>query len=204
MTMRGILLRCAAFALVTFGAQTAAQAQLFSTGPWSGLYVGVHGGYSWDNDAAGSSITGGVGGVQAGYNLQLGQVVLGVEADYTWSQVKGSEVIAATTAVSASIDSLWSVRGRLGWVVAGNVMLYATAGYGGFDVAVNGTFSGVPFRGSAQFDGLVAGAGAELLLTRNLILRAEGLHYSSSDNALFATGDAGSATVARAALSYKF
>ena len=42
------------------------------------------------------------------------------------------------------------------------------------------------------------------MLTRNLILRAEGLHYSSSDSSIFATGDAGSATVLRAGLSYKF
>ncbi len=202
MSWRGWMLRIAAPMLFLLGAQSPAQAQLFGTGPWSGRYLGVNGGYAWEN-ASGSPIDGTALGVQAGYNLQLGPAVLGIEADYSWSQAKGSDAIAPGIAVTGSVDSMWSIRGRLGFVLANSVLLYGTAGYGGFDVGVKGTIGSVPFSGSASFDAFVVGGGAELLLTRNLMLRAEALHFVGDGNAI-ATGSDSDVTVVRAGISYKF
>lgn len=192
---------CVVAALALVSAQPTAQAQVFNQGPWSGLYVGLHGGYGWARDST-PSTDGWVGGVQAGYNLQLGSAVLGVEADYSWSDLAGSGSIIGLP-VSTSIDSMWSIRGKLGWTVTPNVLLYGTAGYGGFDASVRTVVNGLSLAGSASFEGAVVGGGAELLLTRNMLLRAEGLYYMGDGNGI-ASGSSGDVTVIRAGVSYKF
>jgi len=53
---------------------------------WSGLYVGVNGGYGRDASNIGSKLAdlgpeGGFGGGQAGVNWQQGKFVFGLEAD---------------------------------------------------------------------------------------------------------------------------
>ena len=68
---------------------------------WSGFYVGVFGGggygnhnYNNANGPAGFanftvnySSTGGIAGVEGGYNAQSGNMVFGVEADGFWSGI---------------------------------------------------------------------------------------------------------------------
>ena len=190
-----------AFALATTVSMPAAHAQVFGGGPWTGLYVGVHGGYGWTSDGSPDS-SGSAGGIQAGYNLQLGQAVVGIEGDYTWGSVEGSGTVGALS-VSGSIDTLWSIRGRLGWVLASNLMLYGTAGYGGFDTSLKTGIGGLNLTASGDASGLVVGGGAELLLTPSIMLRAEGLHYMGDGNGNFA-GSSGDVTMLRAGVSYKF
>lgn len=84
------------------------------TPAWTGLYVGVHGGYTfgdteWDFDPFGSgfggtslfgpALVGGgfthdndgwMAGGHMGYNWQIGTVVLGLEGSATWADLKGS------------------------------------------------------------------------------------------------------------------
>jgi outer membrane immunogenic protein len=81
---------------------------------WSGFYIGVHGGYGWNNkndwaclgDACseeggstfvpigthGSSnaLKGGLAGGQIGYNWQVNQWVFGIQGDGSWANIKGS------------------------------------------------------------------------------------------------------------------
>src|SRR3982074_1941681 len=68
---------------------------------WSGFYIGVHGG-GWnkfngidptDPNDPGSSAngSGAVVGGQIGGNYQIGQVVLGLEGTYAWSDIKVSD-----------------------------------------------------------------------------------------------------------------
>lgn len=187
--------------LALVSAQPAAQAQVFNQGPWTGLYVGLHGGYGWARDSD-PSTNGWAGGVQAGYNLQLGSALLGIEADYTWSDLNGSGTVIGLP-LATNIDSMWSIRGRLGWTIVPNVLIYGTAGYGGFDASVRTTVNGLRLAGSANFDGAVVGGGAELLLTRNMLLRAEGLYYMG-DGSGVAAGSTGDVTILRAGISYKF
>jgi outer membrane immunogenic protein len=204
MSLRRIV-ACAIASLSLIGAAllapSTAQAQVFGTGPWTGLYLGAHGGYGWTNDSN-PDTSGWVGGVQAGYNLQLGSAVVGVEADYTWGSVEGSGSFAGLP-VSGSIDAMWSIRARLGWVVANSVMLYATAGYGGFDSSLRTVVNGLNLNSTADFSALVLGGGAEVLVTRNIMLRGEALHFSGDGNGT-AAGATGDVTVIRAGLSYKF
>mgnify|MGYP001370627802 CR=1 FL=1 len=66
--------------------------------------------------------------------------------------------------IRTAIDTMWSARGRLGWVVANNILLFGTAGYGGMDVAATATVSGLTLTGNARYSGFVYGGGAEVLL----------------------------------------
>jgi outer membrane immunogenic protein len=79
---------------------------------WQGVYGGVHiGGVDTGDD------DGLVGGVQLGYNWQTGAIVYGVEADISLS---GAD----------HVDWLASARGRLGYLILPNLLLYGTAGLG--------------------------------------------------------------------------
>jgi outer membrane immunogenic protein len=113
---------------------------------WSGLYGGVHLGYA---DARRDD--GVVGGLQLGYNWQANAIVYGVEGD-----------ISLTGA--SSIDWLASARGRLGYLIQPNLLLYGTAGVGGDDDA-----------------GFVYGLGVEGKLTYAMTGRIEYLGYDSDD-----------------------
>ena len=201
MTVLRVLGCIAALLLTASAGAQQANAQLFGTGPWSGIYAGIHGGYGRSDDAN-PSLTGTIGGVQAGYNLQLGNALIGVEADYTWTNMDGAASIPGVT-VRTDVDTMWSARGRLGWIVANTVMLYGTAGYGGLDVGASATISGLTLTGNARYSGFVYGGGAEVLLTRNIMVRAEALRFDI-DGKGAAAGDSATATQFRAALSYKF
>jgi outer membrane immunogenic protein len=130
----------------------AAPAPVYS---WTGLYVGLNGGYglaedpfSQTLDAGGtvesSSINsrvtpnGGIFGGQLGYNYQSGHAVFGVEGDFQWSGQRdtagcGLECLAgpglAATLGSAEQSIKWfsTARGRLGWADNG-WLVYITGG----------------------------------------------------------------------------
>lgn len=197
MSIRRVLTALSAVVFTAFSAP-AADAQVLS-GPWQGLYLGAHGGFG--SSSSGDPVGDGwVGGLQAGYNFQFGAAVLGVEADYTWGGIDGSTRVSSLP-VSGKVDSLWSVRARLGWSFANSFMIYGTAGYGGFDTSIS-TLAGAVTTRSGSFDALVLGGGAELLLTRSLMLRAEGLHYAGNAASSWTTD--GDVTIFRLGASYKF
>lgn len=97
--------------------------------------------------------------------------------------------------LNVKIDNFASIRGRLGFLIAPSFMLYGTGGGAWADtkVDVNGsatwtqavlpaTLRGVQFgnisaSGDKTFGGWVVGAGGEYMLTRNILLRVEYLHY---------------------------
>src|ERR1044071_4195741 len=62
---------------------------------WTGFYVGINGGYGWgDSDwnpgPPSFDTKGWLAGGTIGYNLQTGSFVWGIEADFDWSNMKGS------------------------------------------------------------------------------------------------------------------
>ena len=122
---------------------------------WAGFYLGAHGGYGWKRDdfsepanvfvtapqpINGIRSKGAVYGAQAGYNWQFGPVVTGLEIDFSVTDIKGSNglsdsiVVPGVGSASSSetlgenVKYLGSARTRLGWLPAGNVLLYGTAG----------------------------------------------------------------------------
>ncbi len=137
---------------------------------WSGLYVGVNGGYGWDAsslDAGISSPEGGFGGGQIGYNFQRGNIVFGLETDF-----QGGDISASTAGVGTSkMDWFGTVRGRVGYSFD-RALVYATGGFAYGDVNNFGT--------SETQDGWVVGGGVEYKITPKWSAKAE-YQYLSLD-----------------------
>jgi outer membrane immunogenic protein len=157
---------------------------------WTGFYVGVHGGGGWnkfsgtdptDPTDPGSSAngSGAVAGGQIGGNYQIGQVVLGVEGTYAWSDIKVSDGGpfggGAGLTVTLKNDYLATVAGRLGYAFD-RVLIYGKGGAAFTRDKLNAELTG-PFAGTAtgSFDrtGWVAGAGVEWAFLQNWSVKAE-------------------------------
>jgi outer membrane immunogenic protein len=150
---------------------------------WSGFYVGLHGGYGWadlDDDDDGvdfgdADLEGAVIGGQIGVNWQWNMFVLGVEGDASWSGINDEDDFdpADGDVETIGYDWLASVRGRLGlgW---DRFLVYGTGGVGFADFDDDG----IDPDGDDDVDiGWVAGGGAEFLVTDNVSVGAEYLHY---------------------------
>jgi len=121
---------------------------------WAGFYLGVHGGYGWNQNEFsqtdhfafqtpqsinGIKSKGALYGAQAGYNWQFGRAVTGLEIDFSATNLDGSSAIsetapngpgtqAITITLRDKVQYLGSARARLGWLPTDNVLLYGTAG----------------------------------------------------------------------------
>ncbi|MCS3725309.1 outer membrane protein [Bradyrhizobium betae] len=108
------------------------------------------------------NISGVTGGLEAGYNLQIDRSwVIGVEADFSGSDIKGSgsgtSVLATaapgfftqTVAGQEKIDWWGTVRARLGVLATPDLLLYGTAGfaYGRVMLSDSYVFNGAPPAG---------------------------------------------------------
>lgn len=187
---------------------------------WTGLYIGGHVGGSsvgsnlafqqddggwWTNGGSGAVPIRGetalLGGVQAGFNYQLGSIVAGIEG--TWSGLNLSTTVASpfypdSDAFSRKITSLYTVAARLG-VTWDRVLFYGKAGWAGGEVEVSGASTAGPTTwtpGSKSRSGIVVGGGMEYMVTQNLIAGIEYNHIDlgRSNYAAFNVGD-NSATI---------
>ncbi|UYN98253.1 MAG: porin family protein [Devosia sp.] len=183
---------------------------------WTGFYLGVNGGYSWGTTSNNPALPGGVvdnaasgwlGGLQAGYNLDLGGFVLGTEIDGQVTNFGYAEALAPTGNFEAKMDMFGTARLRVG-VPVGQVMPYATGG-----VAVGrgsaSVVDGVTTTTSATHLGWTAGLGLEAQATTNLSIKAEYLYVdlgSQPYNGLpVGNRDIGHKfSVIRAGVNYKF
>jgi outer membrane immunogenic protein len=131
---------------------------------WSGLYAGVNAGYLWSKtDTLGPEPHGFAGGVQAGYNLQFGQFVIGAEADL---QLSGADDRFA--AYKFSNPWFGTARGRFGYAFS-SMLVYATVGL----AAGGGRLDIAGLSESDTHFGWSGGAGVELGLTSNWSTKAE-------------------------------
>jgi outer membrane immunogenic protein len=144
------------------------------------------------------SPSGFTGGVQAGYNWQIGTVVYGAEADLGVIDLEESARASGlfpftflgtryTLTETAKAEWLATVRARLGFTVTPHALLYATGGlaFSEFkfsstysDNAIDVTFPGGTGSGSRSEIriGWAAGGGAELLLDTSWSIKAEYLY----------------------------
>jgi outer membrane immunogenic protein len=145
---------------------------------WTGFYLGINGGggwghSNWDTSAASIGISGGLAGGAAGYNWQLGNAVLGLEADVDWANLKGTSASALCPAGCTTTDTwLSTVRGRAGYAFGG-VLPYITGGLAMGDIrAATPGFAGA----SGTNAGWAVGGGIEFALPGNWSAKAEYLH----------------------------
>jgi outer membrane immunogenic protein len=173
---------------------------------WSGLYVGLNGGYGsdhncwgWVNDylaVAGGVITyappkpagcrnatGGTFGGQIGYRWQAANWVFGVEGQGNWADFSGSNVDLANPAYSlqSRIDSFGLITGQVGYAF-NNVLLYVKGG-----AAVVSNKNDI-YRGALHTDtasetrwGGTVGAGLEIGFAPNWSIGVEYNHIFLSD-----------------------
>lgn len=175
---------------------------------WTGFYVGLHAGGAWATDiveernpffsnrtAANSSwsnsgTVGFFGGAQAGYNIQMHGVVVGVEGDIGTLNVNRSTQDPLRTAfpgdsvASLSTGFYGAITGRAGVTLDQKLLLYVKAGWGWVDSSIGyvdtnaaGTTLVNGGSRSLTLDGAVIGGGLEWAFDRNWSVKAEYLHF---------------------------
>lgn len=145
----------------------------------TGFYVGAVAGYSTlVLEAEGIDLANGklMLAPLVGFNVRVSpQLVMGLEADWVFTDVGASSSIEGIT-VTTSSRHVISVRGRAG-VPVGPALLYLTAGPAWQKTKIGAT-DGVESLSDSEWQlGLAGGGGIELELTRSLAVRAEALHY---------------------------
>jgi outer membrane immunogenic protein len=178
---------------------------------WTGFYVGIHGGYGGDEFRYPFSVGGGVltgeasltssgffGGGQIGYNWQFAPSwVAGIEADIAWSGIEGKVSAVANApgiglSASAGSELEWfgTVRGRIGYLLTPNALLYVTGGwaFGHVETTARATLGGATAALTSGSDksGWTAGGGIEYALAHAVTLKAEYLYVDLGRDTLAA------------------
>jgi outer membrane immunogenic protein len=133
---------------------------------WGGFYAGAHLGYGF-GEAKNADISGFLGGLHGGGNIQVDRAVFGLEADisYTGIDYRG---------FSDRFRQKWlmSGRGRLGYSFD-QFLPYLTGGV----AYTTGQARGPGGSADNSHLGFVLGIGGEYMITQNISARAEYLHY---------------------------
>ena len=185
---------------------------------WTGFYVGLNAGGAWNESNATTTTvfsptgyfaatsvpaiavagnqninrTGFTGGLTGGYNWQVSNAVLGIEADFNYFGIRGSTSSTAlypccaptnfTVNTSVSSDWLATVRGRVGFLATPALLLYGTGGLAVANVKANYLFTDTFSLAnesaaiSSTRYGWTAGAGAEYALMSGWSIKAEYLY----------------------------
>ena len=146
---------------------------------WMGPYIGGNLGYGWGSVTnAPQNPSGVLGGLQAGYNYQSGQLVVGIEGDLQLSA-------AEDTFAAWKFSNPWfgTLRGRLGYAF-NNILLYGTGGlaFGTLKVETGG------FSESQTSAGWTVGVGAEYAINQNWSAKVEYLYVDLSEKNFLMTG----------------
>ena len=179
---------------------------------WSGLYVGVNGGYgfgksNWDVPAVSPSPKGGLFGVTLGYNLQTGMWLWGIEGDVAVSGMKGSSDCPVGVTCETKNTWLGTARARLGFAGMNNLLPYLTGGLAMGDIKA--TNSALATANKTKL-GYALGGGLEYAMLANWSVKLEYLYVDLGtfdcgiacgavpDNVSF------KANVVRGGLNYRF
>ncbi len=195
---------------------------------WSGFYLGVHGGggmgdvtTSAVSELASQSLiasarkidrSGPIGGVQAGFALQSGSLVYGLEGDLGFGALRGRiDVQAQDGSASGRLEStlsmLGTVRGRVGYAFD-DLLLYGTGGFAtGYHEA---KATEVSTAGTARVarltewtPGWTLGLGGEYAVMPNVSLKLEYL-YAQLNNRVLGQSVTHKLNLLRAGVNYRF
>jgi outer membrane immunogenic protein len=142
-----------------------------------------------------------LGGIEAGYNWQVGRLVYGLETDFSGANINGSTTttlvgVAPVNTVSVvgtageRLSYLGTVRARLGWTPLDPLLFYATGGfaYGGVKssmqlsettggACVCGAPPSVLTNANSTSTGWTVGGGAEWMFAPHWTVKGEYLYY---------------------------
>ena len=173
---------------------------------WTGFYVGANAGYGWGNVNANGfanvgDLDGFVGGGQVGYNYQMGQFVVGLEADLQAADLSSGNNLGL---INVKTDYFGTVRARVG-VAFDRFMPYITGGWAYGNVKTS--IPGIGFSSDrSHTGGYAVGAGLEYAVTNNIIAGVEYLYVDLGEKNILGAGTKVGTdfSVVRARLSYKF
>ena len=192
---------------------------------WSGFYAGAFVGWGWSNDDAdttgttgfqnlGSTIVPGSlslddngfnGGITAGYNMQSGSFVYGLEGDISYLDYDESDSFTGVAGLGTRLQTraeremtfFGTFRGRLGYAPSDRFLLFATGGLAFGQVNYSASVTGLDaptlvWSGSEdelKF-GWTLGGGGEFKATENVSIKLDGLYYDLADSSVTASGNA--------------
>ena len=148
----------------------AAPVQVQPISDWTGFYVGGQLGYG-EASGADEDVSGGLGGLHAGYLYDLGQWVIGGELDYDWADM--SDTFGG---VEVKVDEIARLK-LIGGYDLGNGLLYATAG--AFNANLNASVGSL--ETNVDDNGWLAGIGYKHKFTENWVGGVEALYHKASD-----------------------
>jgi outer membrane immunogenic protein len=194
---------------MTIGLASASADEL---GQWNGLYAGVHAGisHSGSSTATGSisSFLGEIsvsssfehdpallGGAQVGYNIQNGQFVFGLEADFSGTDLSSDTGALADLGFvqigtfTSEVDWFGTVRGRAGILLDDDFLFYATGGlaYGHVEnsIGLARRNSSISESGSEVRLGYTVGAGVEANVNDSVKVKLEYLYVDLGSGDFF-------------------
>ncbi|MDH6231127.1 outer membrane immunogenic protein [Mesorhizobium soli] len=244
----GIAIAATLFSSAAFAADVVVP-EVIPVFSWTGAYVGVNLGYGgdkakhsfdisqtwWEGEISHTDHMNGnldfrssgfLGGVQAGYNWQMDQWVLGVETDFQGANIKGEGSFdlsddfgnSISGSVGTKLDWYGTLRARAGVLATERFLVYATGGlaYGRTKSFIDVDAPGFNFHESRSKTkaGWTIGAGAEYAITDHLTFKTEYLYTDLGNSNVF-DGDIAEGThlsidrkfkfnTVRAGLNYKF
>jgi outer membrane immunogenic protein len=172
--------------------------------PWQGFYIGGYLGGGWDSLEPASNVvllggggsipvgtinnSGFLGGVQLGYNIQAGNFVYGVEADFGGMDAGGSGSFADPTTPARILDIkggggfYGDITGRAGFAL-GNALIYAKGGFAYFtgNIRVVDAYDDIR-QDSGTFTGWTVGGGVEYLIAPRWTVKAEYQYFDFDNN----------------------
>lgn len=170
---------------------------------WTGAYIGAHIGgaslvgdmtaYTPFNGFAGFEVgsldtSGLLGGVQAGFNYQMGTIVLGIEADASLMNLGAiSDDNDPGTEFWRDLNWTATIAPRIG-IAMDSVLLYAKGGlaFGGFEVGHDQ--NGTDISAESTEMGFVLGGGVEYALDESWTMKLEYNYMKFGDNRIEVSG----------------
>ncbi len=216
---RSLLAACAALAICAAAPASAADVLRSAPAPcttyctpasaynWTGFYAGATVGYGFSRESGavdtgfGTTLntspggSGIVGGGTLGYNWQLNRLVLGLEADGNWGNIKGANSqgfsvfgFPGNLDAQSSVDWYATVRARVGYTLGdrNQWLPYLTGGYavGHASMSGNASVLGFPFANyniSQTKSGYTYGGGVEYKFASNWSAKVEYLRVDLGD-----------------------
>ncbi len=180
-----------------------------SGGPFAGPYIGASLGVGYlraEQTSVGEPNTDGTdasvaAGVHAGYNIQCGALVAGLEADFNYVGLTANSSWPDPIYLRSEVDWFGTVRGRLGAVVHPGALVYVTGGLAYADLS-HRLSDPTPPLGAPPFSqtdsnvtvGWTVGGGIELLHSDRWLLRGEVLYVDLGEESRTYTLVAGCAS----------
>ncbi len=172
---------------------------------WSGIYIGGNGGYGWASNCWNlnqdlgvvyfpavpegcSNATGGAAGGQFGYRFQTGHLVVGMDAQFDWADLSGSNTSLFLPGVTnqSKMNAFGLYTGHFGWA-ENNALFYVKSGL----AVTDNKYSGLVTATNTAFDqasepprvGYAVGAGFEYGFAPNWSAAIEYNHFFMNQSA---------------------